>query len=560
MKDNLLVQSIKSIFSCARVLTLGCILCLSVSLSGATGDGPVFPKSQWQLSMGKETLKYQPLSPYTFLTVNTQLISYYNTGKFFQLQNMSYGFKIGTMKYAGWYLSAMSNFNFKGAFRAASPDQVSASPSSTSYLEALLGLTSRHNRAVSFHIGAGYFYKTQNYALPNGGWGHILGEVNEGPVLATGLMFHMGGFVLSTEAVVNYNVHTPVVKQGFGFGAKVGIGFCVQGKKKSAAIKDEKVETEETNLMYKYPLHPQTDGPVIIQDATVVKWLTTQEIDSIKANIDAIPVNEGLKSNPVEKTEIANALNAEKPIGPKATDTVQVFEEQFVIDRSSADPVCFGGVLYDANRNTYHTVAIGNQCWMKENLRVTAFSNGKQIQLCSHAESNVACRYYPNNDSTLVGQYGYLYNWAAVSRENNNESVQGRMKGICPKGWHVPSTEDWGILFDYLTTHSDTSVTSNPNNIAKSLASTMGWSKSNVQDAIGNQLYQNNLSGFSALPAGSFFGQSGLFGKETSFWSSSASDARGKTVLQLHFDSPKVQENGQRPVAAGFSVRCLKDY
>jgi uncharacterized protein (TIGR02145 family) len=374
-------------------------------------------------------------------------------------------------------------------------------------------------------------------------------------------MFHMGGFVLSTEAVVNYNVHTPVVRQGFGFGAKVGIGFCVQGKnKKAAAAKNEEVGTTTINELSKYPLRPETDGPVNRKDETPAPWLTSQEIDSIKANIDAIPKNDVNTSNPVEKAEIVNVLNAEKPNGPKATDTVQVFEEQFVIDKTSADPVCFGGVLHDANRNIYHTVAIGNQCWMKENLRATTFSNGVQIQLCTHAESKVACRYYPNNDSTLVGQYGYLYNWAAVSREYDmEEPAQGMMKGVCPKGWHVPSTEDWDILFDYLMSHADTNVTSNSQNIAKSLASTKGWSKSNVPDAIGNQLSQNNFSGFSALPAGSFFGQSGLFGKEANYWSSTVSAARGKTVLQLSFDSSKVQESDQRPAAAGFSVRCLKN-
>jgi len=539
---------------------LACLLCLSISLSGATGDFPVFPKSQWQLSIGKEKPKYQPLAHYTFLTVNTQLLDYYNYGNFFQLQNMSYGFKIGTMKYGGWYLSAMSNFKFKGAFRTITPEQVSMSPSSTTYLEALLGLTSRHNRVVSFHIGAGYFYKTDNYAMPNGSWGHLKEEVKEGPVLAMGLMFHMGGFVLSTEAVANYNVHTPEVRQGFGVGAKVGIGFCVQGKnKKAASVKKEDVGSPTINGLSKYPLHPQTDGPVSRKDATVT-WLTTQEIDSIKANIDVIPKNDVNTSNLVEKAEIVNVLNEEKPNGPKATDTLQVFEEQFVIDKESADPVCFGGVLHDANRNVYHTVAIGNQCWMKENLRATTFSNGVQIQLCSHAESNVACRYYPNNDSTLVAQYGYLYNWAAVSREYDlKEPVQAKMKGVCPKGWHVPNAEDWDILFTYLKSHADTNETSNPQNIAKSLASANGWSKSNVPDAIGNQLSQNNFSGFSALPAGSFFGQCGLFGKEANYWSSTVSAAKGKTVLQLNYDSSKVQETDQRPAAAGFSVRCLKD-
>lgn len=44
------------------------------------------------------------------------------------------------------------------------------------------------------------------------------------------------------------------------------------------------------------------------------------------------------------------------------------------------------------------------------------------------------------NDISYKEPYGALYNWHAV----------GDKPGLCPKGWHVPSDEEWKILEMYL--------------------------------------------------------------------------------------------------------------
>jgi hypothetical protein len=81
----------------------------------------------------------------------------------------------------------------------------------------------------------------------------------------------------------------------------------------------------------------------------------------------------------------------------------------------------------DADGNTYNTVKIGSQCWMKENLRTTKYKTGENIPLITdyiewlNAISGAFCYY--NNDITYANTYGALYNGFTVNTGN-----------LCPAG------------------------------------------------------------------------------------------------------------------------------
>lgn len=70
-----------------------------------------------------------------------------------------------------------------------------------------------------------------------------------------------------------------------------------------------------------------------------------------------------------------------------------------------------GEIVTDYDGNIYHTVTIGTQVWMLENLKVTHFRNGLPIALQSDSASWYGNSYLPgycyyDNDSAMITRYG----------------------------------------------------------------------------------------------------------------------------------------------------------
>ena len=101
-------------------------------------------------------------------------------------------------------------------------------------------------------------------------------------------------------------------------------------------------------------------------------------------------------------------------------------------------------VVTDIDGNTYHTVTIGAQVWLVENLKVTKYRNGDQIPEVTDYDqwglltSGGYCNYENNQGNGAI--YGRLYNWYTINDSRN----------IAPDGWRVASDEDWWALSDFL--------------------------------------------------------------------------------------------------------------
>lgn len=105
----------------------------------------------------------------------------------------------------------------------------------------------------------------------------------------------------------------------------------------------------------------------------------------------------------------------------------------------------------DHEGNWYAVTQIGNQCWIRQNLRTrhTPLSN---IDLCAQNTSVRRMRYvaYNNSNNTFdpntVAYYGAVYTWgAAMDTAVGLYSIfnfDRPVRGICPKGWHIPSFEE----------------------------------------------------------------------------------------------------------------------
>ena len=223
-------------------------------------------------------------------------------------------------------------------------------------------------------------------------------------------------------------------------------------------------------------------------------------------------------------------------------------------------------VTTDYDGNNYNTVHIGTRCWMAENLRTTHYSDGTPISLGNFSlgnydtSSTVAYRYYPNNNSSNVPTYGYLYNWKAVIRNSSSSSTNpSGVQGICPTGWHVPSAAEWTQLIHYLSSQSAYVCGSNNTNIAKALASTTGWSSSTNTCAVGNTPSENNATGFNALPAGkNWLGDNNGFGNCTYIWSATRRSVDQQwMVFDFLSNGSGANVMNQSPMLVGASVRCI---
>lgn len=232
----------------------------------------------------------------------------------------------------------------------------------------------------------------------------------------------------------------------------------------------------------------------------------------------------------------------------------------------------------DHEGNVYVTVQIGNQCWMRDNLRTTTSpTTGTYLIPAVGTDftytGKQAC--WCNNDSATYApmNYGLLYNWNAAvdtfntaygeTSVNTNESnvvwvrFTGHRRGICPVGWHLPSDMDWTTLTNYVGSQSRYECGSDSTYIAKALAASTGWNTSINNCAIGNDLAANNATGFSALPVGNNNSNVGVVAR---FWSDERYDASSAYARCLLYSSADVfGEHSGFGMAGFFSVRCLRD-
>lgn len=230
---------------------------------------------------------------------------------------------------------------------------------------------------------------------------------------------------------------------------------------------------------------------------------------------------------------------------------------------------CFGTpTVTDYDGNVYNTVQIGEQCWMKENLRTTHYEDGTGIATGNNEESlTTPYRYAPNNDENNVSTYGYLYNWAAVMHgAASSSTIPSEVQGICPTGWHVPSKGEWTQLTNYVSSQTIwlCSGYSFSDNNAKALASQYGWNTSEYLCSPGNEQSGNNNTGFSALPAGEHSGSFYDFGNEAGFWSTTECGNYDAWQCYIESTSADVSFNCHGNYFGGykmrgFSVRCLRN-
>ncbi|MBK8806547.1 MAG: hypothetical protein IPO21_07855 [Bacteroidales bacterium] len=186
--------------------------------------------------------------------------------------------------------------------------------------------------------------------------------------------------------------------------------------------------------------------------------------------------------------------------------------------------------------NVYKTVTIGEQTWFAENLKYLPFIADPK-QGSKNTPYYYVLKYISNNlinakTTFNYNTFGVLYNWTAALNS-------------CPKGWHLPSCDEWALLINYLGGEDlaggklkkiDTILWNNPN------------------------IGATNESGFSAIPAGSrsydgtFYG----IGEGCCWWTTSEREPLRSYANNVDYAYNMIYQ-GFYLKEIGLSVRCLND-
>lgn len=220
---------------------------------------------------------------------------------------------------------------------------------------------------------------------------------------------------------------------------------------------------------------------------------------------------------------------------------------------SISDTLALGGapckntpLVTDHQGNLYRTVQIGLQCWMAEDMRCTSSPSGKYWlynPTFTLTAPLFSCYYISHN----VKQYGYLYNWEAamdVERSEEEKIIStARWRGICPTGWHLPTSNEWSQLVEALGG-------------SKVAGGIMKCPSSLWESPV---FAQECDCGFDALPAGTYT-EDGMInlGYDATYWSSTSFDRNMAWYCGIYsYNNNSLNALDYKCYAR--SVRCVQD-
>lgn len=208
----------------------------------------------------------------------------------------------------------------------------------------------------------------------------------------------------------------------------------------------------------------------------------------------------------------------------------------------------YGTLIDERDGQIYKTVKIGNQWWMAENL------NYAYLQPTSTEDSSSFCY---NDSLQYCKKRGRLYMWSAAMDSAGvipgNEAnrcgydrgclLEFPVRGVCPRGWHLPTDKEWKTLFGAVGGQGDA---------GKVLKSTSGW-----QGRGGK--YVTDAVGFSVLPGGYRNGEGDFFLEESAafFWCSTFLISTMANLIEVDdflFAGPSSDS-----MFFAYSVRCVMD-
>ena len=221
-------------------------------------------------------------------------------------------------------------------------------------------------------------------------------------------------------------------------------------------------------------------------------------------------------------------------------------------------------------KNNKSEIEINGKIWMTKNLNTAQYQNGDFVILCQTEEEwqqanekkiPVSCYY--NFDESLADHIGRLYNWWAVNDP----------RGLAPKDWKIPNSEDINELYNASIDKFSLIVHNKSKNSAFDLKSTLGWEKGKGgSNGLGLSIRPSGLKVFDRMNIIEYDTYDGCYEDseldeicETGFiglgtlagiWSSTQqSKKEGIAFIVRDISSILILEKSD-----GLSVRCIKEH
>ena len=433
---------------------------------------------------------------------------------------------------------------------------------SASEIENNLGacITSRLNE-VSMSGSKYYTCKTSGWVLSTTleydtyGWkAGIEGEVKEGSVTASNHYVYVDGAWRAAADDIEYEFGACVTKnegekhvqKGKYYicenkswnqitAEEYGLGYCTALNSGVVEMLNDvyyicKSESWTTATVLEYDTYGKTcseDG-TIVSGNVITKNEYVCDADVFRtANEMEISLNKGCVSY-TENDEIRKQVSEGQDSVYTCKGNIWVGSVEFYIVQ--------GTLLDTRDEQTYKTVTIGTQKWMAENLNYADSINYPSMKGQNWCSLNNCAK------------YGRLYSWAVAMDSDGIFSTNGNncgyrkicsptypVRGICPAGWHLPTSTEWKTLYSAM---GSSSYAMQAKNFEK-------WTKA------------TDVYGFSARPDGSHCGSSICdVGYVAGFWSATEYDSDYTYIWGI--DAYNAGLYSFRKYY-GYSVRCLQD-
>lgn len=206
------------------------------------------------------------------------------------------------------------------------------------------------------------------------------------------------------------------------------------------------------------------------------------------------------------------------------------------------------GTVEDNDGQIITTIKIGDQWWMAENLNSKRYQNGDSLITISTAEA--ATEWNKTNEGAYTfyndSLFGYLYNYKAVEDPRK----------IAPKGWRIPTDEDWKILEKHIGMNEEEANafgwrgTKEANSLVSKFSK--GWPES-------SPLYGDDTYGFNAVPGGCITLLNVInTGSNTAFWWTASSENEEVYYRYIDYQQTRILRSKTSP-KYGMSIRCIKE-